>query len=58
MGVEKINSNAWRTENGVDIINSNAWRTDSECFYNNMHEEQKMGVDIINLNAWRTENGR
>ena len=45
MGVEKINSNAWRTENGVDIINSNAWRTDSECFYNKMHEEQKMGVD-------------
>ena len=45
-------------QNGVDIINSNAWRTDSECFYNKMHEEQKMGVDIINLNAWRTENGR
>ena len=38
-------------QNGVDIINLNAWRTDSECFYNKMHEEQKMGVDIINLNA-------
>ena len=51
MGVEKIISNAWRTENGVAKINSNAWRTDSECFYNKMHEGQKIGVDIINLNT-------